>query len=124
MIAAAAVLGAPAGASAKLLDDYYNEGIEPHADLGTSRSIASPKRIRLEFSASVLEPIYGEYTVTCKIRGAAKFNRQDTFSGVAPVFAVVPITRRFDSCRVTQAEARFSNPFWSGWLRVRVWGSG
>ncbi len=123
LIATAAVLAIPAGASAKLLDDFYNEGIEPHADLGQSRSASQPKQLRLEFTASVREPIYGEFTITCKVKGATKLKRTLPVSGVPPIFATVPIKPGLDSCRVTAAETRYVDPFWSGWLRIRVWGS-
>lgn len=123
LVVAAAVLAAPAGAPAKLLDDYYNEGIEPHADLGASRPTSRPSRLRIEFSGSVPEPINARFTVKCKVRGATGFSRTRPVSGVSPISAVVPIKRRFDSCRVSDAEARFADPFWSGWLRIRVWGT-
>lgn len=124
---AAAALAAPAAAGAKLLDDYYNEGIEPHADLGASRPANHPSQLRVEFSGSAPPLINGRdtlingsYTVKCKVGGATKFSRKGTVSGVSPINAVVPIKRRFDSCRVTGAEARYEDPFITGWLRIRV----
>ena len=123
LVATAAVLAAPAGAGAKLLDDYYNEGIEPHADLGEpSRSISHARQLRVEFSGSQPKEINGQFTVKCYVRSRTRFSRNVPLSGVSPISAVVPIKRRFDSCRVTSAEARFADPFITGWLRIRVWG--
>jgi len=124
LVATAAALAVPAGATAKLLDDYYNEGIEPHADLGASRAISHPRQIRVEFSGSAPELINGGFTVKCRVRGVTKFSRDATVSGVSPISAVVPISGRFDSCRLTSAEARYADPFISdSWLRIRVWGT-
>lgn len=124
LVATAAALAAPAGATAKLLDDYYNEGLEPQADLGeASRSISHPRQLGVEFSGSVPESINGQFTVRCYVRGRTRFSRNGTLSGVSPIEAVVPIKGRFDFCRVTNAEARFADPFISGWLRIRVFGT-
>ncbi len=124
LIAVAAALVAPAGAGAKLLDDYYNEGIEPHADLGEpSRSISKPRQLSVEFSGNArMEVINGVFTVKCYVGRRARFSRSLTVSGTSPTIEVVRIKRRFDSCRVTSAEARYANPFVSGWLRIRVFG--
>lgn len=122
LVAGAAALAAPTGAGAELLDDYYNEGIEPHADLGKSRSISKPRQLRLEFSGHTPAQINATFTVKCKLGGATRFSRTRSVSGISPVNAVVPIKRRFDSCRVAGAEARYADPFISGWLRIRVFG--
>jgi hypothetical protein len=124
LVAAAAGLAAPAAATAKLLDDYYNEGLEPQADLGErSRPISHPRQLRVEFSGSVPELINGQFSVGCYARGRTRFSRNRTVSGVSPVEGVVPIKGRFDTCRVTNAEAHFADPFISGWLRIRVFGT-
>ena len=124
LVATAAALVAPAGAGAKLLDDYYNEGLEPQADLGEkSRPISQPRQLRVEFSGSVPQLINGEFSVSCYVRGRTRFSRNSTVSGVSPVEGVVPIKGRFDTCRVTNAEARFADPFISGWLRIRIFGT-
>jgi hypothetical protein len=123
LVATAAALAAPAGATARLLDDYYNEGIEPQADLGEkSNPISRPSQLRVEFSGSVPESINAQFTVGCYIRGRTRFSRDQTVSGVSPIAGVVRIPRRFDSCRVTDATANFADPFISGWLRIRIFG--
>ena len=38
-------------------------------------------------------------------------------SGLPPVAAAVPIKGRFGACRVSNAEARFADPFISGWIQ-------
>jgi hypothetical protein len=124
LAAAAVALAVPAGATAKLLDDYYNEGIEPQADLGEkSNPISQPRQLRIEFSGSVPELINGRFTVGCYVHGRTRFSRDGAVSGVSPVAGVVRIPRRFDSCRVTDAEANFADPFISGWLRIRIFGT-
>jgi len=120
---AVAALAAPAGATAKLLDDYYNEGIEPHADEGASNAVSHPSQFRVEFSGSSPgKLINGEYTVRCFIGGKTRFSRTSAVSGVSPIYGVTPIKRRFDACRVASAESRYEDPFITGWLRIRVWG--
>ena len=124
LAAAAAALAVPGGATAKLLDDYYNEGIEPQADLGEKSSpISHPRKLTVEFSGSVPESINARFTVACYLHGRTRFTRDLSLSGVSPVDGVVPITRRFDSCRVTSAKANFADPFISGWLRIRIFGT-
>ena len=123
MVATAVALAAPAAAGAKLLDDYYNEGIEPHADLGESRKVNNPKRFRVEVNASQRRQIHGDFTVKCYSGRKAKFSRNVALFGLPPVAAVVPIKGRFGYCRVTTAEARFADPFISGWIQIRVFGN-
>jgi hypothetical protein len=107
-----------------LLDDYYNEGLEPQADLGERSSpISHPRQLRVEFSGSVPEQINGRFSVACYVRGRTRFSRNGTVSGVSPVDGVVAIKGRFDTCRVTNAEANFADPFISGWLRIRIFGN-
>lgn len=124
LIAAGAALATPAGATGKLLDDYYNEGIEPHADLGASRPLAKPKQLKVEFSASMPgQRINTSFALRCYVRGKTKLARNPTFSGFAPFSVLVPIDGRLDTCRLTGAEARYADPFITGWLRIRVWGA-
>jgi hypothetical protein len=124
LVATAAALAAPAGATAKLLDDYYNEGIEPHADLGASRPMSQPRQLKVEFTgSSPQQQINAEFTVKCVVHGKTRFSRAGTPSGVSPIVATIPIKGRFDSCRVSSAESRYADSFITGWLRIRVFGT-
>ena len=119
-----AVLAGPAGASGEVVDDYYNEGIEPHADLGLGTKVKHPSKMKVEFSGSSADQrINSSLTYRCYVRGKARLADSGTFSGWSPFSVLIPIKRRFDFCRVTAAEARYNDPFVTGWLRIRIFGS-
>lgn len=124
LAAATAALASPAGAAAKLVDDYYNEGIEPHADLGASTYVRHARQLKVEFSGSAADQrVNASLTARCYVRGKVRWSRSGTVSGYSPFSVLVPIERRFDKCRLTAAEARYADPFITGWIRIRVWGS-
>lgn len=123
-VAIAAALAAPMGASAKLIDDYYNEGIEPHADLGLGTKLKKPRQLKVEFSGSdPSQRINSSLTYKCEVHGKTRLARSGTFSGWSPYSVLIPIEGHFDSCRITAAEARYADTFVTGWLRIRIFGA-
>jgi hypothetical protein len=124
LIAVSVALAAPASATAKLLISTYNDGLEPHAKLSAqSPAIGHPKQLRVEVAGSSQAAVEGRFTVKCHRRGVPRFSREYTVSGISPATLVVPTSARWDSCRVTKASARFADPFISGWIEIRAWGT-
>jgi hypothetical protein len=123
LAAVTAALCGPATAGAKLLVATYNEGLEPHAVLqGHSRSIAHPGEIRMEISGAVQSEAAGDFTIKCYRGGKARFTRTYTVAGMTPASRTVEIHKRWDSCRVDRASARYTDQFVEGWIQVRAWG--
>jgi hypothetical protein len=124
LVAVSVVLAAPAPATAKLLISTYNDGLEPHSKLERqSPAIGHPRQLRVEVAGSEQAAVEGRFTVKCYRHGIRKFSREYTVSGVSPADLVVPTAARWDSCRVTRASARFADPFISGWIEIRAWGT-